>query len=123
MSVRSTIPFGPADLAANATKPGLYEKLVPNFPVGCKRFLIDCNYIDALNKDNCDLIVDPIDRVTENGIIAKSKSTGEEKERQYDIIIWATGWGSFAFGRAFPVYGLGGQELWDYWRKVGNPSA
>ncbi|KXS15379.1 FAD/NAD(P)-binding domain-containing protein [Gonapodya prolifera JEL478] len=110
-------------LSSTCKKPGLYEKLVPNFPIGCKRFLIDCNYVDALNKDNCDLIVDPIDHVTERGIVGRDKSTGKEVEREYDVIVWATGWGSFAFGRAFPVYGVGGKELWDYWRKVGNPSA
>ncbi|KAI9003979.1 hypothetical protein DFJ74DRAFT_638944 [Hyaloraphidium curvatum] len=110
-------------LKSKCQKPGLYDKLVPNFPIGCKRFLIDCGYLDALNLDNSELIVDPIASFTEKGIRAKNKKTGEETEREYDIIIWATGWGSFAFGRAFPVYGIGGVELWDYWKKAGNPTA
>jgi hypothetical protein len=66
-------------------------------------------------------VPDPIQRFTANGIVSKSKTTGEEKEREYDVIIWCTGWGSFSFGRAFPIYGRGGVEMWEYWRKCGNP--
>lgn len=90
--------------------------------VGCKRILVDCNYLEQLNRDNVELVIDPIAKFTETGIVTKDKATGAEKDAfQYDVIIWATGWGSISFGRSFPVYGKNGVELWEHWHKVGNP--
>lgn len=104
------------------TKPGVIPLITPDYPIGCKRILVDCGYLVQLNRDNVELVVDPIAKFTESGIVTKDKTTGVEKDsRDYDVIIWATGWGSISFGRSFPVYGKGGLELWDYWRKAGNP--
>ncbi|KAI9011693.1 hypothetical protein DFJ74DRAFT_710606 [Hyaloraphidium curvatum] len=102
-------------------KPGVIPLITPDYPIGCKRILVDCNYLEQLNRDHVNLVVDPIARFTPNGIVAKNRETGQETERSYDIIIWCTGWGSIAFGRAYPIYAASGEELWDYWKRVGNP--
>ncbi|KAJ3340251.1 hypothetical protein HDU93_007213 [Gonapodya sp. JEL0774] len=99
----------------------LWEAMTPDYPIGCKRIMVDTGYLACFNRPNVDLIAGPISKITPKGIISKDRKTGEEKEREYDVIIWATGWGNFSMGKVFPVYGRGGVEQYDYWRSVGAP--
>ena len=81
----------------------------------------DPGYMACLNMDHVELVCDPIKEVTADGIVTEGKQAGGRKERAYDVIIWATGWGSFTFGRGFPVYGRDGKEVWEQWRSIGIP--
>ncbi|KXS09681.1 FAD/NAD(P)-binding domain-containing protein [Gonapodya prolifera JEL478] len=99
----------------------LWPHLTPDYPIGCKRIMWDCNFLALNNRSDFDMVFGPIQRVTERGMVHKDKVTGEEVEREYDVIIWATGWGSFSFGRTFPTYGATGQELYEYWKMKGTP--
>lgn len=87
------------------------------FPQIC----IDPGYFASLNRDNVALVCDPIQCITPNGIVTEGKQAGGRKEREYDVIIWATGWGNFTFGRGFPIYGRDGKEVWEHWKSIGIP--
>jgi len=69
--------------------PEVAEKLVPkDHPFGSKRIPLESGYYEAFNRDNV-LLIDvreaPIERITPKGI----KTT--EKEYEFDVIIYATG--------------------------------
>ena len=49
------------------------EFLVPDTEVGCKRRVMDTDYLECLNRDNVELIYnDPIEEIIENGVRTKS---------------------------------------------------
>ncbi|KAF8891130.1 hypothetical protein CPB84DRAFT_1816305 [Gymnopilus junonius] len=64
------------------------DKLVPTYPLACKRLVIDTDYLRALHQPNLDINWDGIDRIVEDGILTKK---GIE-HIPLDVIIFATGY-------------------------------
>ena len=96
------------------TDPVTADKLIPkDSGYGGRRPPFGTGYYETYNKPNVDLVSlpeTPILRITETGI---ETSDGF---REFDIIIWATGWdfGTGALNR-LGVRGRGGQPLEKYW--------
>jgi cation diffusion facilitator CzcD-associated flavoprotein CzcO len=94
--------------------PELAEKLVPkDHGFGIQRVPLETGYFEAYNRDNVTLVdakETPIVRITPNGI----ETT--ECEREFDIIVYATGFDAFtgAFDR-LDITGVGGQKMGDKW--------
>jgi cation diffusion facilitator CzcD-associated flavoprotein CzcO len=69
--------------------PETARKLTPSeYPIGCKRSVVDLDYFVTFNRDNVDLVDlrdEPFETVTANGI----KTTKGEYE--FDVIVYATG--------------------------------
>jgi cation diffusion facilitator CzcD-associated flavoprotein CzcO len=65
--------------------PELRRKLTPEYGMGCKRPSVSNDYLRTFNRENVELITEPIDRVTPAGIATA------EGERPLDAIIMATG--------------------------------
>jgi cation diffusion facilitator CzcD-associated flavoprotein CzcO len=92
------------------------EKLIPrNHGFGTRRLPLETFYYEVYNQDNVELVdikETPIERITPKGI-----KTGE-KEYEFDIIIYATGFdaitGSFD---KIDFRGSGGTRLKDKWRQ------
>jgi cation diffusion facilitator CzcD-associated flavoprotein CzcO len=101
-------------IRARVKDPVVAEKLVPkDHPFGSKRIPLETNYYEAYNRDNV-LLVDvreaPIERITPNGI----KTT--EKEYEFDVIIYATGFDAVTGSLTrIDIRGEGGQTLKDKW--------
>ena len=85
----------------------IYEMLVPDYPVGCRRQTPGQGYLEALCKENVDVKWDDIAKVTKRGILTKS---GEELE--FDAIVCATGFHT-NYRPRFPIIGRGGANLKD----------
>ncbi|HSU90704.1 MAG TPA: NAD(P)/FAD-dependent oxidoreductase, partial [Sporolactobacillaceae bacterium] len=51
--------------------PKLQESQLPDYPFGGKRMLISDDYFPALNRENVDVVLGGIERVTENAIVTK----------------------------------------------------
>jgi cation diffusion facilitator CzcD-associated flavoprotein CzcO len=61
---------------------------------GTKRTPLENDYYDVLNQDNVDIVdltANPLKTFTETGI----QMEGEEKEREFDVVVLATGFDSF----------------------------
>jgi len=76
-------------IRARVKDPVVAEKLVPkNHPFGSKRIPLETQYYEAYNRDNV-LLVDinetPLERITPKGIKTS------DKEYEFDVIIYATG--------------------------------
>ena len=66
--------------------PEVRRKLTPTVPYGCQRPLISNYYYPTFNRPNVELVTDPIERITETGIV-----TADGVERECDTIVYATG--------------------------------
>ena len=67
--------------------PGKYHDfLLPKYPIGCKRIIVDPGYLQSLNQPNVELIYDPSKEITTSGVLCASG-----KEHEVDVLILATG--------------------------------
>lgn len=97
-------------LRSQVRDPELRRKLTPDYPIGCKRVLFASDYYPALTRDNVDLITDPIQRITPNGIV-----TADGTEHTVDAIIYGTGFKATDFLAPMAIRGRGGRRLADRW--------
>jgi cation diffusion facilitator CzcD-associated flavoprotein CzcO len=90
--------------------PELRAKVWPDYTFGCKRVLFSSHYLPALARPNVDLVTDAIAEVTETGLL-----TADGTEREFDCIIWSTGFRASEFMAPMRVLGAGGRELGQVW--------
>jgi cation diffusion facilitator CzcD-associated flavoprotein CzcO len=101
-------------IRARVKDPVVAEKLVPkDHPFGSKRIPLETEYYEAYNRDNV-LLVDvretPIERITPKGIKTS------DKEYEFDVIIYATGFDAITGALTrIDIRGEGGQTLKDKW--------
>ena len=90
------------------------EMLVPrDHPFGSKRIPLETNYYEAYNRDNVELVSvreTPIERITPKGIKTS------DKEHEFDVIIYATGFDAITGAiTRIDIRGLGGKTIKDHW--------
>lgn len=89
---------------------------VLTFPTDyCKRPLHLDHFYTALAKPNCTLLREKLIRYTEHGVISSDSASGRETERQFDVIIFGTGFNVAQFLEHEEVLGLGGLDLQKKW--------
>ncbi len=84
--------------------------LTPTHPFGCKRPLLSNDWHAAFNRDNVELVVDSIERITASGVV-----TADQVERDVDTIVLATGFEATKFLSAIDVCGRDGVRIADAW--------
>jgi cation diffusion facilitator CzcD-associated flavoprotein CzcO len=72
-------------LASQVKDPEVRRKLTPEYGMGCKRPSVSNDYLRTFNRENVELVTEPIERITQRGIATA------EGEREVDAIIMATG--------------------------------
>lgn len=92
-------------------RPGLFEKVWPDYPVGCKRILFSNSYLPALAAPNVDLETQPIREITAGGVL-----TADGTEHEADVIIWGTGFKVQEFLAPMTITGPGGRDLHQVWQ-------
>jgi cation diffusion facilitator CzcD-associated flavoprotein CzcO len=90
--------------------PVLRAKLTPDYPIGCKRVLVDSAFYPALTRENVELIADPIERLLPDGI-----ATCSGVRIHADIIVYATGFRATEFLVPVDVRGRDGVPLHERW--------
>ncbi|MDH4148537.1 MAG: 4-hydroxyacetophenone monooxygenase, partial [Acidimicrobiia bacterium] len=90
--------------------PEVRAKLTPTEPYGCKRPLISNEYYPTFNRPNVEVVTDPIERVTADGVV-----TADGTHRPFDTLIAATGFQVQRYLSALDVTGRGGVELSAAW--------
>ena len=105
-------------LAAQAPdRPDLVAKVIPTYPVGGKRSLLDNGvWLAALQQPNVQLITDPIVEITETGVVTEGGIAHE-----VDVIIYGTGFHASRFLHPMKIKGRGGADLHETW--AGDPRA
>lgn len=94
----------------------LRRALTPDYPFRCKRVLLGDDYYRALQRDNVDLVTDPIARLG-----PASVTTGTGAEVGLDAIVLATGFETSRYLCGIDVVGAGGRRLHERWGD--DPSA
>lgn len=99
---------------AKQTKPvpGLFEKVWPSYPVGCKRILFSSDYLPALAQPNVDVITTGIAEITPDGV-----RTTDGALHEADVVIYGTGFRSTEFLSPMAITGVGGQDLHEQWHE------
>ncbi|APE35166.1 4-hydroxyacetophenone monooxygenase [Nocardia mangyaensis] len=95
-----------------AAKPGLFEKVWPDYAIGCKRILFSDNYLPALAEPNAEVVTERIAEITPTGV-----RTADGREHEVDVIIWGTGFKTTEFLAPMAVTGIGGHPLTEEWRE------
>jgi cation diffusion facilitator CzcD-associated flavoprotein CzcO len=90
--------------------PELRRKLRPTHPWGCKRPLVSNDYYAAFNRENLELVTDPIARIGPDAVV-----TADGRARRVDTLILATGFSATRYLSAIDVTGRGGRRIEDAW--------
>lgn len=93
----------------------LRQHMMPNYELGCRRVIPTNTYLPALARENVDVDISGIERITPTGI-----RTRDGKNIPLDIIVYATGF--FAYSNmkkalSFQVFGSGGRNLNREWEE------
>jgi cation diffusion facilitator CzcD-associated flavoprotein CzcO len=99
-------------LAEEVPDDALRTALTPEYVMGCKRILLSDDYYAALRRPGVELVTEPIERISETGVV-----TADGRERTVDAVIYGTGFRAQGFVAPMSVRGLGGRELNDAWRE------
>ena len=76
-----------------ADRPDLLEHVVPHYPPLAKRMLLDDGtWARALKRDDVELIVEPIDHIEPHAVV-----TTDDKRREVDVLVYATGFEASRF--------------------------
>src|SRR5947207_3472901 len=93
--------------------PKVAEKLIPrDHGFGVQRVPMETNYFEAYNRPNVrlvDLSETPIVRVTETGL--RTAEGGGERDYDFDIIVYATGFDAFGAFYKIDIRAVGGESL------------
>ncbi|KAF9876803.1 hypothetical protein CkaCkLH20_05649 [Colletotrichum karsti] len=93
----------------------LTERLVPTFPMGCRRLGPAEGFLEAFHEDNVELAEGDIESFTEDGL-----RTTDGTEFKADVIICATGF-NVSFKPHFPIIGRDQVSLSEAWKN--DPAA
>ncbi len=98
-------------LRAEFPEDELFAKVVPDYPPIAKRIVRDNgSYSRALRRDNVDLVCDRITEITETGV-----ATEDGGHREFDVIVYGTGFHASKFLMPMQVTGAGGADLHERW--------
>ncbi|BBY66552.1 flavin-containing monooxygenase [Mycolicibacterium helvum] len=109
---RQMSEIGKAYLRNQVHDQKIRSKLTPRYAVGCKRPGFHNSYLSTFNRDNVELVTDPIDKITGSGV-----ATADGGCYDADVLILATGFKVMDTDSVptYPVTGLGGQSLARFW--------
>jgi cation diffusion facilitator CzcD-associated flavoprotein CzcO len=91
--------------------PGLRRRLVPGYPIGCKRVLFSNDWYPALSRDHVDVVTERVAAVEPGGV-----RTADGRLHGADVLIWGTGFAATDFLAGMSVTGAGGVDLHEVWQ-------
>ena len=92
-------------------RPDLLSAVVPKYPVGAKRIVLDNGiWARTLKRPNVTLETSDIDRVTEDGV-----RMADGAIHDLDVLIYGTGFQASRFLMPMKVTGRGGVDLHETW--------
>ncbi|WP_460822139.1 flavin-containing monooxygenase [Nocardioides ungokensis] len=97
-------------LRTQVRDPALRRKLVPDYPIGCKRLLFSNDWYPALSRDHVDVVTEGISRIEPEGV-----RTTDGRLHEADVLVWGTGFAATHFLDGIEVRGAGGADLHELW--------
>lgn len=94
--------------------PKYWDAVIPKIEIGCKRKVLDTDYLKTLWRDNFELVAnDPVERVTESGVVTKSG-----RQVDADAIVLAIGFATQQMLCPMVIEGRDGLNLNRYVRAL-----
>jgi cation diffusion facilitator CzcD-associated flavoprotein CzcO len=90
--------------------PVVRDRLTPRYVLGCKRVLLSDDYLPCFNLPRVELVTDRIERFEPAGI-----RTADGTSREFDAVVFATGFDTRNTLRGIDIQGRGGVRLRDRW--------
>lgn len=93
----------------------LRAHMMPDYELGCRRVIPSNNYLPALSRENVNVDISGIERITASGI-----KTKDGQDIPLDIIVYATGYNAYSNMKkalTFQVNGLDGRNLNSEWEE------
>lgn len=90
--------------------PELRRRLTPDYPVLCKRLVFSDKFYAAIQRPQCELVTDDIERLEPRGI-----RTRDGVLRELDVIVLATGYKTHEYCRPLGIRGEDGLRLDQAW--------
>lgn len=97
-------------LEKQVPNPGLREKLMPQYIMGCKRILLSDDFYPAITQSNVEVVTERIREIRVHSIV-----TEDGREHEVDAIICGTGFHATDPHLAQQVHGRDGLSLADSW--------
>ncbi len=91
----------------------LRQHMLPDYELGCRRVIPTNTYLPALSRENVEVDISGIERITPEGITTK-----DGKHIPLDVIVYATGYYAYSNMQkalTFQVFGLNGRNLNSEW--------
>jgi 4-hydroxyacetophenone monooxygenase len=88
----------------------LLDKVLPTYPPGGKRLLLDNGWYRMLRRDNVELVTEKITSIAPSTVL-----TSDGRRRRADVLVLATGFDVANFLSGVSVRGPGGESLRDQW--------
>jgi cation diffusion facilitator CzcD-associated flavoprotein CzcO len=98
-------------LRAQVKDPDLRRRLVPDYPLGCKRLLFSNDWYPALAREHVEVVTQQV-----TGLEAGGVRTGDGALHEADVLIWGTGFAATRFLSPMRITGVGGADLHETWR-------
>ena len=109
-----------------------HEMLTPNYPLGCKRRIINSDWYRSLNAPHVELTTQPMTHVHAKSVTlgpgnyySPSAATGDDEVRNIpaDVIVLGNGFETNQWLHPLKVIGKGGKDMQDFWDERGGPQA
>lgn len=94
--------------------PVLVKKCTPKYAPAARRLVVDNGWLDALRRNNVELVTDSISEITPKGIL-----TADGTERSFDMIVFGSGFSVSRYLWPASYTGRDGVKLEDKWSKDG----
>jgi cation diffusion facilitator CzcD-associated flavoprotein CzcO len=94
-----------------------WDALIPTTEIGCKRKVLDTEYLKSLWQDNVELVSDDaVEKITENGVVTKSG-----REVRADAVVLAIGFATQQMLCPMEIVGKNGVGLGEYVSSCPHP--
>ncbi|MCG8649300.1 MAG: NAD(P)/FAD-dependent oxidoreductase, partial [Pirellulales bacterium] len=92
-----------------------WPRLIPEYAPGCKRILLSSDYLQTLQRDDVEVVFDPLLRLEKNALVTEAATY------PVDAVIFATGFQATEFLQPIEIRGRRGQTIQQAWD--GRPKA
>ncbi|PVI06520.1 FAD/NAD(P)-binding domain-containing protein [Periconia macrospinosa] len=112
--IREELKKGNEDYVKRVAPQGYWDALIPKAEIGCKRKVLDTEYLASLHKENVELVHnDPVDRITDTGVQTRSG-----RDVKADAIVLAIGFATQQMLFPMQITGRHGLRLNEYWEST-----
>lgn len=112
-----------------------HEMLTPNYGLGCKRRVLEGEWLSCLQQPNIELTTKPLQSIQPKGVTlgpgrhyppvseVENDVSPETAEIPADAIILSNGYETKSYLHPLRIHGRGGKEIQDVWHERGGPQA